>query len=201
MEIEKRSTTVTGKINFNTFQELNAYIEQHPGKSKSAIVGEAVSRFLNPGESAGDPAILEQLANLQDENQKLKAQIQENTPDTAQIDSLTAENETLRQQIEDLQNRPPEIKEIEVIKEVPTGAKLSENQIIVNIPDTLKPFLVEVSNRETNRTGKRITPEIILLELFWKQVSQGPGDHLPLTFRQSEIKNILNNVKKQAANE
>ena len=77
----------------------------------------------------------------------------------------------------------------------PQTANLKPGQLIVTIPPTIQPFLTEVVNRETNRTGKKVTPDQMLIELFWLQIKNGPGDHLPITFSRSEINTILANVK------
>jgi chromosome segregation ATPase len=207
---EKTGIAITGKINLDDFSQLNAFLQKNPGLSKSAVVSKAVKNFLQTGGKAAQPLpeLQKQLEALQAENENLKSKLksleaeatafQDITQNQAEelekqlSEKFTTEIENLKNTVEQLQ-----IENEKLRNQPPKSAKLSENQLLLTIPPTLQPFLTEVANRETNRTGKRITPGMILLNLFWAQVSKGPGDHLPMTFSPAEIRRRLEIVKQQ----
>ena len=90
--------------------------------------------------------------------------------------------------------------EVETLKTARTKAsKLSDNEVIVTIPPSLKPFLVELAVTETRRVGHKVTIANMLLQLMWRQIKIGSGDHLPIQYSNSQIKNILENVKNELA--
>lgn len=190
---DKKTIAVTGKITIPDFQILKEKIKDRPELNQSRVVSTAVHNFLHPEiENTGKQRIINEMIA---ENNRLKEKVNKLSEDIANqpakgpdpklqetIQALTAENETLKADNEQLKNQPKTL-------------KLSKNQLLINVPPTLQPFLTEVSNRETNRTGHKVTPDMVLLNLFWGQVSKGPGDHLPMTFSPAEIRRRLEIVK------
>ncbi|NOY50457.1 MAG: hypothetical protein GXO88_07845 [Chlorobi bacterium] len=209
---EKKAIAVTGKITIADFEKLNKVIKENPHLNKSYIVSKAIYDYLH---KKGDEEFDKELETLKTENQQLKTKvdglIQENETLKAETQALNdilesrepgdnpSEMEALHQQIENQQTELETLKtENETLKTQPEKTrKLTENQLLINLPPTLQPFLIEIANRETNRTGHKVTKEMVLLNLFWAQVSRGPGDHLPLTFSPSEIRKRLEIVKQQ----
>ena len=205
-----KSKVITGKLSTPDSEKLEQYLNEHPEANKSAIVSSLVSNFLNGSTpTPGNEADTEKIRLLETAHTRLQSKItdlqQQNAdllarPDSSELQQrvveLNQEYKTLQQQVETLQT------ENEKLKTHPaTTGKLKENQLIIDIPPSLLPFLKELATRETNRTGKRVTIQMVLLELFWKQLKDGPGDHLSRTFSQSEIKRILKQVKGEAGNE
>jgi len=209
----KQSIAVTGKVPITDFDLLTELVKKNPAKNKSAIIAEALHQYLTGEQKGNDPELEQKLKDLQTENAGLK---QKNETVLSENENLTAEVAALRDMLESSEQGPNPA-ELEALKKIngnqkdeienlkneienlknqpPKTLKLSANQLLLNVPPTLQPFLVEVSNRETNRTGRTVTPDMILLNLFWAQVSKGPGDHLPMTFSPAEIRRRLEIVK------
>jgi predicted RNase H-like nuclease (RuvC/YqgF family) len=135
----------------------------------------------------------EQLANLQQENDNLKTEVNAKSIKITELEAV--DNETLstaKALVTELQT------EVKTLKANPqTTAKLASNQVIVVIPPSLQPFLVELAVVETRKVGHKVTIANMLLQLMWRQIKIGSGDHLPITYSNSQIKNILETVKKE----
>lgn len=122
---------------------------------------------------------------IEQENQQLKIQLQEAQaaapPDptqSQQYQDLLAQNQDLQTQLDD----KPDV-------------ALKPGQVILTIPPELKPFIDHCIAKEQKRTGQQISAQKLLLNLFWQQVKEGAGDHLPKVFSNSEINRLLKKVK------
>ncbi len=127
---------------------------------------------------------------LKTRNQELETELQEYSTHITDNSELATRNTQLATENQQLKT------DLETINQQPaTTTKLKENQFIIDVAPTVMPFLKEFSAMETNRLGKPISIQIILIELFWAQVKKGAGDHLPRTFSDAEINRIIKNVK------
>ncbi len=196
--------TITVKVSEGTYTKIIEDQAYNPEKFKTLS---SVLRIVYE-ESKQNPVETnnEELEKLQKTNEELTLQVEELTNREPETVEVPAENTELLQKLEQtrealklqkqineqLANREPEPKEI--VKTEPKN--LTENQIVVDVKPSLMPILTEVAIRETNRIGHTVTKPMILINLFWKQISIGAGDHLPISYSTREVKNILNNVKK-----
>jgi len=85
----------------------------------------------------------------------------------------------LEQRIAELENQPaPE--PVQVTTERP----LSENEILLNIPEKTA-FLIKAEARR-----RKIEPAAVLIDLFTRQATEGPGDHLQKVYSNSELRRL-----------
>jgi len=220
-----RTFSITGKADRPTMDKLDAYVAANTPISKSAAIAMAVKDYFNPDHPKPDTE------KLLTENQSLKTQVAELQNQVAELNKSnkpSAELAKLQEQnqihIEEIRQKAAKIEELEAVDnqtlatakalinelqtEVatlkntpPTTAKLLDNQVIVTIPPSLKPFLDELCIIETRRVSKKITIANMLLQLMWLQIKVGAGDHLPKSYSSSQIKHVLVNVKKELENE
>jgi len=140
-----------------------------------------VDKALKPADSKESLTLIE---NLQKEILELKEQISPNTEKIAEFDEILA----------------AKVEEIRVLTQklsfTDDKTFVKDGQIILDISPSIEPFLRITAEKESKRTDKVITPQIILLQLFWLQIKDGPGDHIPF-WSTSEIKNVLKEVKEK----
>ena len=140
-----------------------------------------VDKALKPADSKESLTLIE---NLQKEILELKEQISPNTEKIAEFDKILA----------------AKVEEIRVLTQklsfTDDKTFVKDGQIILDISPSIEPFLRITAEKESKRTDKVITPQIILLQLFWLQIKDGPGDHIPF-WSTSEIKNVLKEVKEK----
>ena len=140
-----------------------------------------VDKALKPADSKESLALIEK---LQKEILELKEQISPNTEKIAEFDEILA----------------AKVEEIRVLTQklsfTDDKTFVKDGQIILDISPSIEPFLRITAEKESKRTDKVITPQIILLQLFWLQIKDGPGDHIPF-WSTSEIKNVLKEVKEK----
>jgi len=140
-----------------------------------------VDKALKPADSKESLTLIE---NLQKEILELKEQISPNTEKIAEFDEILA----------------AKVEEIRVLTQklsfTDDKTFVKDGQIILDISPSIEPFLRITAEKESKRTNKVITPQIILLQLFWLQIKDGPGDHIPF-WSTSEIKNVLKEVKEK----
>ena len=80
------------------------------------------------------------------------------------------------------------------LSETPNPA---EGQYIVNLDEIQEYIINEMAVLETRRTGKQVTPQMILAHLFKHQVYYGPGDWLPRIYTIAELKAIQRKIEMQ----
>ena len=176
-----KNVAVTGKVPENVNEILNAYVQNNPTFNKSSVVGIAVEKFLKPDADTGNEFV-EQLKQELNEAQSFAA------ANEAQLLQQNELIETLQTQVQTLQTE---------IENHQPGVELQENQIIVTVPNTIQPFLDELVQIESRRTNRTIKPADLLLQLFWKQIKDGAGDHLPKSYSDSQIRAKLQQVLEQ----
>ena len=140
-----------------------------------------VDKALKPADSKESLTLIK---SLQKEILELKEQISPNTEKIAEFDEILA----------------AKVEEIRVLTQklsfTDDKTFVKDGQIILDISPSIEPFLRITAEKESKRTDKVITPQIILLQLFWLQIKDGPGDHIPF-WSTSEIKNVLKEVKEK----
>jgi len=140
-----------------------------------------IDKALKPANSKESLALIK---NLQKEISELKEQISPQTQRIAEVDKILAEKD----------------EEISVLTQKLSFTNdktfVEDGQIVLDISPSIEPFLRITAEKESKRTGKAITPQMILLQLFWLQIKDGPGDHIPF-WSTSEIKNVLKEVKEK----
>jgi len=93
----------------------------------------------------------------------------------------------------DIEFEKANIKEIEVIKEVP--ATLKDNQLLVELTPMELYLLNETCKKESERTKQNISPNILLKEMFTTYIFKGIHEHFPLPFNNTQLKKIVEHFK------
>jgi len=119
-------------------------------------------------------SILELTSNESDQLKEKDTKIQE----------LSLEIESLNDSILQLSSKEPEKIEVQI------PIKLTNTQYIINLTPLEKYFMDTVCQRESKRTGKPITSEIILKDIFNRYIVYGPCDYFPRPFSSSELKEL-----------
>lgn len=190
----KNTVSVTGKLQTEYFEKLTKFLEENPNLNKSTVIAMAVENFLNGVSTDNSEEIINLEGLLNEVKEKYEIQQKENRrlegliPDEDIVTGLNNEIGKLKQENLDLKNAEQ-------------TSVLAENQVIVTIPPSLKPFLDEIVILETRRVSKTVTIDQMLLQLMWHQIRYGAGDHLPRSYSNSQIKQILEKVKTELANE
>jgi len=117
--------------------------------------------------------------------------------DLETIEKLSLTNKELSDEIFKLQTT---IREIENKPDPGTlieyrDRQLNENQLLITLSASIDYFLSVCVEKESKRTGKEISKGMLLINLFWKQIKDGPGDHLPMIWSDGEIRSILHRIK------
>jgi len=95
---------------------------------------------------------------------------------------LKNENEILKNEIRELSGRKPEKVFEKVIEKVNVEipVRLSDNQTLINLTPIEADIMRVITNNESLRTRRIITPEIIFKDIFNRYVTNGPCDFFPI---------------------
>ncbi|HOI01090.1 MAG TPA: hypothetical protein PLE85_11210 [Bacteroidales bacterium] len=187
----------------------------------------SIGAFPEKNREHADQILSDQIQTLVEENASLREEIHSgstNTPaahetldnyqrmlsqQTAEIEALTQEIEQKKihaSQLNDIQNQMHgQIlalqQENDLLKEqISQGLKLSDRQFIV----TMDPFTAHVMDTtckgESERLGKEITPDILLLQMFLSYYIHGEHEHFPFYFSRRELRELAEYYK-QAENQ
>ena len=95
---------------------------------------------------------------------------------------LKNENTILKNEIRELSGRKPEKVFEKVIEKenVEIPVRLSDNQTLINLTPIEADIMKVITNNESIRTRRIITPEIIFKDIFNRYVTNGPCDFFPI---------------------
>ena len=95
---------------------------------------------------------------------------------------LKNENNLLKNEIRELTGRKPEKVYEKVIEKVNVEipVRLSDNQTLINLSPIEADIMKVITNNESIRTRRIITPEIIFKDIFNRYVTNGPCDFFPI---------------------
>jgi hypothetical protein len=114
------------------------------------------------------------------------------TTDTAEIDNLVKSLENANQQLADQLHEISVLKmQLQNIQNIPTPPA---DQIIIEFGEVQNYVINEMAALESKRTGKAITPAMVLTHLFKQQIYYGPGDWLPRIYTISELQKIKSRI-------
>ena len=165
------------------------------------ICKKALAQTTPKTKEVSKPEDLQRIAELEliingdgsEENRGLKGLVESRESIIESLESdiktLTESNESLTLQIEETGAKPPEIKEVPV--------NLTTNQRVIEFAPACIPLLNETMRLESKRTGKEVTEEMILNQLFYRQATIGMGHHLPHIFSTTEVNTLIKNYQKE----
>jgi outer membrane murein-binding lipoprotein Lpp len=140
----------------------------------------------------------EEIKQLEAENTQLRATSHE--PRETSNEQLETSHEELEAKISALETENEKLRNHATINRKTTekGIFLEPHQFVLS-PKPLINHLLEIyTERESERTGKQVTKEMIVLTPFSKFVLEGPQDFFP-RIREAELTEIKNHFKKLEA--
>lgn len=173
------SKQVTAKLSDADYETLvDFYNQWFPDRTEvsfketfSRMLAELKRLSLSASEAWKNSAEMEELSaanvKLADKNVEL-------------MDELNVTREQLRQAIEAVENK----------------SVIPADHVLVHIEPALNYFLEICASTATRNLGREVTRAEILKNLFYEQIYSGPGDHLPLIWSKSEIRNIIAQYKR-----
>lgn len=196
----------TKKMTFKQFflTILNTALSQNErGSNALALENRQLSeriRILTDGMKQRDQKIIELTEKEEtrvDTNEQEKQKLREIITD--KDDRLGKNAFNYEGKINTLNDRIKELEGIIDNTPPPEQPPRDTNTLLIDLPPTIAPFLSLCTQEECRRMDREIKPGEILINLFWKQIKDGPGDHLPKVFSNKQIRDIIKGV--ESANE
>lgn len=114
---------------------------------------------------------------------------------------LTAELQVMKDKTTELEHENFRINGLNAILQENSEQTVNEQAIIVEAEPIIREFLTLMAGAASKKTGKPVTEADILKNLFWEQIVNGPGDHLPLIITRAQITAMIKKIKESRPNE
>jgi len=181
-----QSRTVSAKLTVSEHEKLIEVMKSIYGDQMEAVTfREILTRLIHSYNPEGS-------AQVQENHELFKAQ--------NEITLLQGEISSYKQALE-IANFE-KVEAYESLKEIndrqnQRGETIQANAVVVSIEPLIDHFLVLQSEAASRKMKKEFTRADVLKNLFWDQIIEGPGDHLPLIIKRSEVVKVISDLKEK----